>query len=224
MIEISHVSHRFGERQVLSDLNLVMTERRIAVIGGNGSGKSTFVRLLNGLLVPDEGAVRVDGLDTRTDARAVRRRVGFMFQDPDAQIVMPLVEEDIGFGLKNLRLGPAETARRIDDVLHRYDLAHLRHQATHTLSAGEKQLLALSSVLVMEPAYVVFDEPTTLLDLRHKRMMLGVIRDLPQTAVVVSHDLDLIADFERVLVLDGGRLVMDAPPATAVAFYLELMA
>src|SRR3712207_4218112 len=118
MIELQSVCHSFGDRPVLRNLNLTISERRVAVGGANGSGKSTFVRLLNGLLIPDTGTVRVDGLDTRTDARAVRRKVGFVFQDPDLQIVMPTVEEDIAFGLKNLKLDRAEIAPRVDRMLN----------------------------------------------------------------------------------------------------------
>jgi biotin transport system ATP-binding protein len=223
MIELQSVSHSFGDRPVLRDLNLTLTERRIAVVGANGSGKSTFVRLLNGLLIPDDGTVRVDDLDTRTDARAVRRRVGFVFQDPDIQIVMPTVEEDIAFGLKNLKLDRAEIARRVDWVLTRYGLAGHRDHPANLLSGGQKQLLAICSVLVMEPAHVVFDEPTTLLDLRNKRKIARIIGDLPQTAIVVSHDLDMLADFDRVLVFDQGRVVADDRPAAAIAHYLRIM-
>ena len=104
MIEVSNVSHRFGAHDVLKDVDLSIGERRVGIIGANGSGKSTFARLLNGLLIPDEGTVTVDGIDTRQDARAVRRRVGFVFQNPDNQIVFPIVEEDVAFGLKNLKL------------------------------------------------------------------------------------------------------------------------
>jgi len=224
MIEIGNVTHRFGERVILDAIDLVLAERRVAIIGANGSGKSTFARLLNGLLLPDAGTVRVDGIDTRADAKAVRRKVGFVFQDPDNQIVMPLVEEDIAFGLKNLGFDKGEIAGRVDAVLDRYNLAPLRHQATYQLSGGEKQLLALSSVLVMEPEYIVFDEPTTLLDLRNKRMMLDVLADLPQTAIVVSHDLDMLDEFERVLVFDEGRIVADGPPGDTVPRYQEMMA
>ncbi len=223
MIELVHVRHRFGDRVVLDGIDLELGERRIAVIGANGSGKSTLARLLNGLLVPEEGSVRVDGLDTRREAKAVRRRVGFVFQDPDAQIVMPLVEEDIAFGLKNLKLPRTEIGERVASVLARYGLERLRHQPTHSLSAGEKQLLALSSVLVMEPAYVVLDEPTTLLDLANKRMILKAIESLPQTVVVVSHDLEMLAGFDRVLVIDRGRVVRDGPPREAIAHYLGLV-
>jgi len=223
MIEIANVSHHFGERAVLADINLTITERRVAIIGSNGSGKSTFARLLNGLLIPDEGSVNVDGTDTRQDVKAVRRKVGFVFQDPDAQIVMPLVEEDIAFGLKNLKLGRREMARKVEEILDRYNLTDLRHHHTHSLSGGEKQILALSSVLVMEPEYIVLDEPTTLLDLRNKRMLLGILEALPQTAIIVSHDLDLLDGFDRVIVFDRGHVVMDGPPDAAVGHYVELM-
>lgn len=223
MIEIVNVRHRFGERTVLDGIDLTLTERRIAVIGSNGSGKSTFARLLNGLLIPERGTVRIDGADTRREIKSVRRKVGFVFQDPDAQIVMPLVEEDIAFGLKNQRLGRAERDRKVDEILTRYNLEDLRHHPTHSLSGGEKQLLALSSVLVMEPEYVVLDEPTTLLDLRNKRMMRGILAALPQTAIVVSHDLDMLDGFDRVIVFDRGRVVMDGPPDAAVPYYVGLM-
>ncbi len=223
MIEVSNVSHRFGENTVLEGIDLTIRERRVAIIGSNGSGKSTFARLLNGLLIPDQGTVRIDGADTRRDTKAVRRKVGFVFQDPDAQIVMPLVEEDIAFGLKNQKLGRQEIARKVDEILERYHLSDLRHHHTHSLSGGEKQLLALSSVLVMAPEYIVLDEPTTLLDLRNKRLMLGILAALPQTAIVVSHDLDLLDGFDRVIVFDRGRVVMDGPPDIAIGHYVGLM-
>jgi biotin transport system ATP-binding protein len=223
MIELRQVSHRFGDHQVLRDVSLTINERRVAVVGANGSGKSTFARLLNGLVVPDEGRVLVDGLDTRTDGKAVRRKVGFVFQDPDTQIVYPTVEEDIAFGLKNLKLDKAEIARRVGAVLARYGLTEHRTRPAHLLSGGQKQLLAICSVLVMEPVYVVFDEPTTLLDLRNKRKIVEIVAGLPQTAIFISHDLDLLGGFDRVLVFDGGRVVADDRPSAAIARYLELM-
>ncbi len=223
MIELRNVRHRFGEREVLRGIDLSLGERRVAVVGSNGSGKSTLARLLNGLVLPSEGRVLVDGLDTRNDARAVRRRVGFVFQDPDVQIVYPTVGEDIAFGLKNLRLPRDEIARRVDAVLARFGLTGHRDWPAHLLSGGQKQLLAIASVLVLEPAYVVFDEPTTLLDLRNRRHIAQVIRDLPENAIVVSHDLDLVAEAERVIVLDEGRVVADDAPAPAIAAYLARM-
>ncbi|KFA89049.1 energy-coupling factor ABC transporter ATP-binding protein [Archangium violaceum] len=224
MIRLHAVSHHFGERPVLEGLDLTLSERRIAVVGGNGSGKSTFARLLNGLLVPERGQVLVEGLDTRKDARAIRRKVGFVFQNPDHQIVLPTVEEDLAFGLKNLKLPPADISTRVTAVLRRYGLEDFRHHPAHLLSGGQKQLLALSSVLVMEPRYIVFDEPTTLLDLRNKRRLAQAIHELPQTAIVVSHDLELLRDFDRVLVFDAGRVVVDDVPSVALDAYVRMMA
>ena len=224
MIEVSNVSHRFGAHNVLKDVNLGIGEHRVGIIGANGSGKSTFARLLNGLLIPDEGTVTVDCIDTRQDVKAVRRRVGFVFQNPDNQIVFPIVEEDVAFGLKNLKLPKDEIARRVDAVLERYRLDHLRDHATHLLSGGEKQMLAISAVLVMEPRYVVLDEPMTLLDLRNKKLVTEIIREIEQPVVLVTHDLDHIRDFDRVIVFDEGGVTADGLPDAAIRKYVRAMA
>ena len=224
MIEIANVNHCFGARRVLADVNLTIGERRVGIIGANGSGKSTFARLLNGLLIPDEGTVTVDGIDTRDDAKAVRRRVGFVFQNPDNQIVFPVVEEDIAFGLGNLKLPKDEIARKVDAVLKRYRLDHLRDHATHLLSGGEKQMLAISAVLVMEPRHVVFDEPMTLLDLRNKQLIMEIIGEIEQPVVLVTHELDHLHDFDRVIVFDQGAMMADGRPDEAIGAYLRAMA
>jgi biotin transport system ATP-binding protein len=223
MIELNDISHRFGERRVLTGVNLVLGERRVGIIGSNGSGKSTLARLLNGLVLPSAGRVLVDGLDTSTDARAVRRKVGFVFQDPDLQIVCPTVEEDIAFGLKNQKLARHEIAPRVEAALARFGLMAHRHQPAHLLSGGEKQLLALAAVLVMTPAYVVFDEPTTLLDLRNAEAVGRIVASLRQQVILLTHHLSLLTDFDRVLVFDEGRIVGDAAPAAAIAEYRERM-
>ncbi|WP_433667113.1 energy-coupling factor ABC transporter ATP-binding protein [Nocardia sp. CA-136227] len=222
MIELDGVSHRFGEREVLRDLDLRLSERRIAVVGANGSGKSTFARLLNGLQVPTSGTVRVDGLDTRKQGRAVRKRVGFVFQDPDVQIVMPTVAEDLAFGLKHHGVAKSDIPQRVTETLATYGLAEFRDHPAHLLSGGQKQLLAIAAVLSVRPEYVVFDEPTTLLDLRNTRRITRMLRELPQRLVVVSHDLDLLADFDRVLVFDEGRVVADGPPAETIPRYVAM--
>ena len=208
---------------VLSDITVRLTEQRIGIIGANGSGKSTFVRLLNGLLLPATGTVRVDGLDTRHDGRDVRRRVGFCFTDPDAQIVMPTVREDIAFGLRRRGLSRAEIDARVAEALLTYGLdGHADHPA-HLLSGGQKQLLALSSVLVTNPSVLVLDEPTTLLDLRNAGKVAELVGRLDQQVLLVTHHLDLLDGFERVLVFDEGRIVYDGPPAGAIAHYRGLM-
>ena len=227
MIEVRDVAHTYGEgtaaRRVLAELSLALPQQRIGVIGANGSGKSTFARLLNGLVLPSTGRVTVDGFDTRSQGREVRRRVGFCFTDPDAQIVMPTVAEDVAFGLRRRGLGKPEIAARVTAALEAYGLAgHADHPA-HLLSGGQKQLLALASVLVTEPAVLVMDEPTTLLDLRNASMIASVVARLPQQVVLVTHHLDLVADFDRVLVFDEGRVVCDDVPGVAVAHYRSLM-
>lgn len=223
MLELQGVSHAFAERPVLNNITLQLAEKRIGIVGSNGCGKSTFARLLNGLLLPMQGEVLVDGLNTRQHGKAVRRKVGFVFQNPDNQIVYPLVEEDLAFGMKNLGLSKTTMRERSETALARYDMQHLRQHPAHLLSGGQKQLLAISGVLVMEPQYIVFDEPTTLLDLRNKRRIAEAIAGLDQTAIVVSHDLDFLQDFDRVLVFDGGEVVVDDVPAVALPAYIRLM-
>jgi biotin transport system ATP-binding protein len=224
VIEARGVSHRYGEREVLGDVDVVLTEQRVGIVGANGSGKSTFVRMLNGLVLPTSGRVTVDGLDTRSDGREVRRRVGFCFTDPDAQIVMPTVAEDVAFGLRRRGLSKVEARARVATALATYGLADHADHPAHLLSGGQKQLLALTSVLVTEPALLVMDEPTTLLDVRNARMVSRMVADLPQQVVLVTHHLDLVDGFDRVLVFDEGRLVCDDTPTVAVAYYRKLMA
>ena len=227
LIEVDEVTHVYGEqanqRVVLSGVSVRLVEHRIGIIGANGSGKSTFVRLLNGLVTPTRGSVRVDGLDTRKNGREVRRKVGFCFTDPDAQIVMPTVQEDIAFGLRRRGLSKAEIASRVTSALSTYGLVgHADHPA-HLLSGGQKQLLALASVLVTEPSILVLDEPTTLLDLRNAAMVSEVVASLSQQVILVTHHLDLLDGFERVLVFDDARIVYDGAPTDAIARYKGLM-
>lgn len=228
LIEVQQVGHTYGQgslaRTVLSDLNLVLEESRIGVIGHNGSGKSTFVRMLNGLIQPTEGAVTVNGLSTVKQAKEVRKQVGFLFTDPDNQIIMPTVGEDVAFGIRKLKLPKEEVRERVMALLTPFGLAdHYEHPA-HLLSGGQKQLLALASVLITEPNILVMDEPTTLLDLRNASMIGRRIAELNQNVILATHHLHLLEDFDRVLVFDNGRIVADDDPAPAIEYYRELMA
>ncbi len=227
MIDVDGVSHSYGEgtaaRSVLRDVTVRLEEQRVGIIGANGSGKSTFARLVNGLVLPTAGRVTVDGLDTRREGREVRRLVGFCFTDPDAQIVMPTVVEDVGFGLRRRGLAKPDVAARVEAALDAYGLADHADHPAHLLSGGQKQLLALASVLVTEPAVLVMDEPTTLLDLRNAQKIAGVVAALRQQVLLVTHHLDLLDGFDRVLVFDEGRVVCDDVPAAAVSSYRALM-
>ncbi|WP_433444723.1 energy-coupling factor ABC transporter ATP-binding protein [Nonomuraea sp. CA-141351] len=224
MIEFADVHVRLSERDVLRGITARLPEHRVGVVGANGSGKSTLARLINGLALPTSGSVTVLGLDTRRHAAKIRRGVGFLFTDPDAQIVMPTVAEDVAFSLRRKGLTRDEVDRRVHDVLARYGLGDHADHPAHHLSGGQKQLLALCSVMVLEPDILVMDEPTTLLDLRHSRQVADLLREMPQQVVVVSHDLPLLADFDRVLVLDQGRIVADDTPDEAIAHYRKIMA
>ena len=228
LVEVADVTHVFGEassrRTVLSDVDVAFHEQRVGIIGANGSGKSTFARLLNGLIVPTAGSVTVDGLSTARHGREIRRRVGFCFTDPDAQIVMPTVGEDVAFSLRSTDLSKDEVRRRVATTLERFGLADLVDHPSHLLSGGQKQLLALAAVLVTEPDLIVMDEPTTLLDLRNARMIGDVVAQLDTQVVLVTHHLDLLQGFDRVLVFDEAHLVCDASPSEATEFYRRLMA
>jgi biotin transport system ATP-binding protein len=223
VITFDHVSHGYDGRPVLRDVSLTLGERRIGIVGANGSGKSTLARMLNALVLPDTGTVTVNGLDVAKNKRQVRRDVGFIFSDPDRQIIMPTVREDIELSLRRTSLSKDERARKATDVLTRFGLgAHLDHPANR-LSGGQKQLLALASILVTEPRVIVADEPTTLLDLRNAALLRRTFAGLDEQLIVVSHDLEFVGDFDRVIVIDDGRVAADDTPAAALAFYRARM-
>ncbi|MCZ7479327.1 MULTISPECIES: energy-coupling factor ABC transporter ATP-binding protein [Rhizobium/Agrobacterium group] len=214
----------FEGRQALQPLSLTLTERRIGVIGLNGSGKTTFARLINGLNKPSEGKVAVNGLDTVTDAKAVLQTVGFIFQNPQNQIILPIVRDDVAFGLKRLGLGKAETEARVKAVLARLGISHLEERRAHELSGGELQLAALAALLVTEPHILILDEPTNQLDLKNRAVVEKTMATLSQSLIVITHDLPLLEGFDRVLVFHGGALIADAAPDEAVAQYLAAVA
>ncbi|UXT48110.1 ABC transporter ATP-binding protein [Agrobacterium tumefaciens] len=214
----------FEGRQALQPLSLTLTERRIGVIGLNGSGKTTFARLINGLNKPSEGKVAVNGLDTVTDAKAVLQTVGFIFQNPQNQIILPIVRDDVAFGLKRLGLGKAETEARVKAVLARLGISHLEERRAHELSGGELQLAALAALLVTEPHILILDEPTNQLDLKNRAVVEKTMATLSQSLIVITHDLPLLEGFDRVLVFHGGALIADSAPEEAVAQYLAAVA
>ncbi|NSL22301.1 energy-coupling factor ABC transporter ATP-binding protein [Agrobacterium tumefaciens] len=212
----------FEGRQALQPVSLTLTERRIGVIGLNGSGKTTFARLINGLTKPTQGKVSVNGLDTVKDARAVLQAVGFIFQNPQNQIILPIIRDDVAFGLKRLGIGKTETETRVKAVLARLGIAHLEERRAHELSGGELQLAALAALLVTEPQILILDEPTNQLDLKNRAIVEKTMAALSQALVVITHDLPLLSGFDRVLVFHEGELVADANPEEAVARYLEV--
>ncbi len=211
-----------GSTPILHPFSLALNTARTAVIGANGSGKSTLLKLLNGLVLPDTGRVTVDGLDTVRDGAAVRRRVGFVFTDPLSQLVMPTGRDDVELSLRaGVRKRSARRAAA-ESRLEALGLLELADRSIYDLSGGERQLMALASVLAVEPSILVADEPSTLLDLRNTARLRRIFAELPQQVVYTTHDLDFALDADRILVMDGGRIVFDGEPHDAVAAYREL--
>ncbi|QGK69028.1 ATP-binding cassette domain-containing protein [Allosaccharopolyspora coralli] len=223
-IEFDAVGHDYDDRTVLTGVSLRLTEPRVAFVGANGSGKSTLARTVNGLVHPARGAVRVGGRDPVKSGREVRKRVGFLFTNPDSQIVMPTAAEDVAFSLRRQGLSKEQRRRRASEVLAEHGLGGYDEHPAHQLSGGQKQLLALCSMLVLEPDVLVCDEPTTLLDLRNKRHFVDVLHTLRQQVLLVTHDLDLLENFDRVIVFEHGRVVADDKPEPALRHYREVVA
>lgn len=210
-----------GHVTLLRDVSARLTEQRVVVVGANGSGKSTLARLVNGLVTASTGTVRVDGLDVATDGPAVRRRVGFVFTQPSAQLVMPTVLEDVALSLRRHVPDKREREARARAVLADIGLGEHADTSVHALSGGQQQMLALAGVLACEPSVVVADEPTTLLDLRNARAVEERLLSMPQQLVLVTHDLALARRCDRALVVEDGRVSVAADPEAAVAHYVE---
>lgn len=216
-ISLDRVSVRFDERPVLHDISLQLSAPTVAVIGANGSGKSTFARLLNGLVAPTSGSVSVHGFDTVRDRAAVRKGVGFVFTNPDAQILMPTPAEDLGLSLRGHPR--AEIGQRVRDALDAHGLGEHADAPASSLSGGQKQMLALASVLIASPRLIVADEPTTLLDLRNARRVGDLLLAQEAQVVVVTHDLELAGRCAAAVLFEDGRVAAQGEPSSVIAAY-----
>lgn len=223
-IDFSSVTVAFDETVVLDDINLTLSEQRIGVIGQNGGGKSTLTRLINGLGEPTAGTVTVDGINPSEQGKKVREKVGFVFSDAENQIVMPNVRDDIAFSLRRFKLPKDERTARVDAALERFGLLDFAKRSPHTLSGGQKQLLALAAVLVIDPVLIIADEPTTLLDLRNRDRIKREFAQLDQQLIVVTHDLEFLTDFDRVICIDDHKVAADGAPQEVIDFYRDRMA
>jgi cobalt/nickel transport system ATP-binding protein len=188
----------------------------IAVVGANGAGKSTLLLHLNGLLSPAEGSIDIGGTPvTKGTLHEIRRTVGMVFQDPDDQLFMPTVAEDVGFGPVNLGLPPEDVEARVVEALARVEAVHLRERPPYHLSGGEKRAVAIATVLAMEPNVLVMDEPSSGLDPKARRRVIALLASFAHTRILATHDLDLAAELcERTIVMSGGRIAADGPTAS----------
>lgn len=232
-----------GHRRILKDVSLRFTAKRTAVLGLNGSGKSTLLGLFNGLTHPDEGIVRVNGVDTlealsrgstgargnshgaRGHSQGAFEGVGMLFAQPEAQLIMPTVAEDIDLSLRRAAavegsaLSGEQRLERIRELLRERGLEHLENQSVFTLSGGEKQLVALTSVLAARPQILLLDEPTTLLDLRNRARLLKHLESLDQMLVLSTHDLDLAASCDEAVIIHDGHMLAQGDAAQLVQQY-----
>ncbi len=220
-VRMAGVAYAYPDGHVALDgIDLtVMPGERVAVIGPNGSGKTTLVLHLNGVLRAHAGHVEIDGLAVEQQhLRDIRRRVGIVFQDPDDQLFMPTVRQDVAFGPANLGLEEIEVQRRVTAALGAVDMAEAADRAPHHLSFGERRRVALATVLSMDPTLLVFDEPSANLDPFARRELADVVRELALTTVIVTHDLLYAAELcERSVILDAGRIVADGPTLELLA-------
>ncbi|MCD8144989.1 MAG: energy-coupling factor transporter ATPase [Oscillospiraceae bacterium] len=220
LIEFQDVSFAYEEgATVLEHYNLeIAAGSFVAILGHNGCGKSTAAKLMNGILVPTQGKVLVDGIDTADEDTLleVRRRVGMVFQNPDNQIVSNVVEEDVAFALENLGVPPEEIRRRVDEALAMVGMTEYTTHAPHLLSGGQKQRIAIAGVIAMQPACIVLDEPTAMLDPVGRREVLSTLtqlnRELGITVVLITHHMDEAAQAQRLVVMQDGVIRKDAPP------------
>lgn len=214
---------------VLNGIDLTIHQGEfVAVLGHNGSGKSTLAKHFNAILLPTKGNVTVNGMQTTDMDRLfdIRQEVGMVFQNPDNQIVATIVEEDVAFALENMGVEPSEIRRRVDDALKTVDMYDFREHAPHQLSGGQKQRVAIAGVLAMRPECIVLDEPTAMLDPRGRREVLRTVRELNEnhgtTVALITHYMDEAVQADRVVVVDGGNIVMDGTPKEIFTYVEQL--
>lgn len=214
-----HYTYPGDDSESLCGLNLDIAEGSfVAVLGHNGSGKSTLAKHMNAILVPDEGQVLINGIDTADEERLidVRRNVGMVFQNPDNQIVANVVEDDVAFAPENLGVAPEEIRKRVDEALRQVEMYDFRLHAPHLLSGGQKQRVAIAGVIAMQPRIIVLDEPTAMLDPQGRAEVISTItrlcREKGMTVVLITHHMDECIGADRLVVMSNGRMIADGTP------------
>ena len=218
-----------GVDRAIDGLSLDIEEGSfVAILGHNGSGKSTFAKQVNGILVPTEGTVLISGMDTRDEGHIwdIRKTAGMVFQNPDNQIIGNIVEEDVGFGPENLGVPTEEIWKRVDESLEAVGMTAYRLKSPNKLSGGQKQRVAIAGVMAMKPQCIILDEPTAMLDPNGRREVIRTVHELNRrekiTVLLITHYMEEVVDADRVIVMDGGKMVMDGTPREIFSRVREL--
>ena len=217
-LKLEEVTVRYGGTVAVDGVSLAVEEGELlCVVGSNGSGKSTMAKHLNALLLPSEGRVLVDGMDTRDEDKVweIRRRVGMVFQNPDNQLVSSVAEDDVAFGAENLGIPSEEIRQRVEAALKAVGMYEYRKKGAHLLSGGQKQRIAIAGILAMGPECIVLDEPTAMLDPRGRADLMDILEALNgqgKTIILITHFMEEAARADRIIVMDHGRLALDGTP------------
>ncbi|MEE7582864.1 MAG: energy-coupling factor transporter ATPase [Oscillospiraceae bacterium] len=226
MIKAENVHFSYGDKEILKGVSLDIKEGEfISILGHNGSGKSTFAKLINGILTTEVGKITVDGLDVSNEDNLfdVRKLVGMVFQNPDNQIVSAIVEEDVAFAPENLGVEPTEIRKRVDESLKAVNMYDYRLHAPSQLSGGQKQRVAIAGIIAMRPKYIVLDEPTAMLDPSGRAEVLQTIKKLKEdfgiTIILITHYMEEAVQSDRVVVIDDGKILLDGTPKDVFSYY-----
>ena len=226
MIKAENVHFSYGDKEILKGVSLDIKEGEfISILGHNGSGKSTFAKLINGILTTKVGKITVDGLDVSNEDNLfdVRKLVGMVFQNPDNQIVSAIVEEDVAFAPENLSVDPTEIRKRVDESLKAVNMYDYRLHAPSQLSGGQKQRVAIAGIIAMRPKYIVLDEPTAMLDPSGRAEVLQTIKKLKEdfgiTIILITHYMEEAVQSDRVVVIDDGKILLDGTPKDVFSYY-----
>lgn len=224
MISIKNLSFKYdyedeNAKEILKDINLEIKEGEfVALLGHNGSGKSTLAKLINGLLLPGQGDVFVDGMNTKNEDEiwGIRRTAGMVFQNPDNQLVATIVEDEVAFGPENMGIEPSEIRKRVDSALEDVGMAEYKKNAPHLLSGGQKQRIAIAGILAMSPKYIILDEPTAMLDPSGRREVIDTLvklnKEEGKTIILITHYMEEAAISDRVVVMEDGNMVLSGTP------------
>ncbi|WP_024615625.1 energy-coupling factor transporter ATPase [Clostridium sp. Ade.TY] len=225
-----YTSHEEGiEKYAINGVDLTVKKGEfLVVLGHNGSGKSTLAKHMNALLLPTNGVIYVDGINTKDEDKVwdVRAKAGMVFQNPDNQMVATIVEEDVAFGPENLGVDPKEIRKRVDESLEKVGMSEYKRHAPHLLSGGQKQRVAIAGILAMQPECIIFDEPTAMLDPSGRKEVINNIKEINKeygiTIVLITHYMDEAAEADRIVVMDDGKLIMGGTPKEVFS-QVELM-